>query len=120
MSDIPLVAILAIVGYLPKTQRALFAAACTASPAAWKRAGWHCQLSDISSAIVSSEPDGWEEIDFNDLADVRPMRLETRLTAGDVASLLGCINARVNLKKLTLWYPCHLDAITYFANAYTC
>jgi len=82
--------------HLPRPSRALFAAAMTAPHLSWQRLRWKGQSSSASKAIISSS--NWEILDFADIEE----SLASKLTDGDIGSILVCIDAVHNLEKLKL------------------
>ncbi|KAL7528858.1 hypothetical protein ACHAXR_002672 [Thalassiosira sp. AJA248-18] len=70
VANLPNEQLLAIADFLPKTSRALFAVALTASPESWCATGWRGKPSEASKAIISSKKpsmqvshDGFVEFD---------------------------------------------------------
>ena len=54
ITHLPSDQLIAIADFLPKTSRALFAVALTASPSSWRATGWRGEPSAASKAIISS------------------------------------------------------------------
>lgn len=110
MNSLPGVVLANVAEYLPKTSRAFFAAAMTASASSWQSCNWQRQLSASSRAIMTQnrELGNEKQCDVLDFMDV-PKDCRGRLTDGEIGAVLVCMDAGNKLKLLKLT---HCFAIT--------
>ena len=98
ITQLPDSLLVGVAEYLPKTSRALFATALTASQSSWERCNWKCQPSATSKAIANCCSEEWEIIDLLDIE--KSVRI--KLTDGDVGAILACIDAVNKVRRLKL------------------
>ncbi len=61
LTDLPNDQLVAIADFLPKTSRALFAVALTASPELFRDKNWSVEINDASKAVIeSTKPPVWK------------------------------------------------------------